>query len=92
MQLLVAVKKRWTGMVRRKIHLHFVHGRHNDYILDDTGRWFASKSRQFEAVPVQVNWARFITFCPPPLGDPLVSQSRSCRTGYETSHVRIPLH
>lgn len=60
MQLLVAVKKRWTWIVRREIHFDLLPGGYDDYILPDARRWFAGECRQFERVPVQVDRVRLI--------------------------------
>jgi len=40
-KLLVAVKERWTGIVRRKIHFDLLSGGHDDYVLQHARRGFA---------------------------------------------------
>jgi len=49
-QLLMAVKKRGTGIVRRKIHLDLLPGGHNDYVFHDSRRCFPGELRQLEGV------------------------------------------
>src|ERR1035438_2906372 len=61
MQLLVAVKKRRTGIVRRKIHLNLLPGGNDDYVFPDARRSFAGEPGQFEAVPVQMHRVGSIT-------------------------------
>ena len=61
MQLLVAVKERWPGIVRRKIHLDLLLGGHHDYVFHNTHCCLASEPGDFKAMPVQVNRVRFIT-------------------------------
>jgi hypothetical protein len=61
MQLLVAVKKRRTGIVCRKIHLDLLLGGHDNHVLHHTRRCFAGELRQLEVMPMQMNRVRFIT-------------------------------
>jgi hypothetical protein len=68
-QLLVAVKKRRTGIVCRKIHLDLLLGGHDDDVFPDARRRFAGESGQLEGVPVQVDRVRFITLVIEAIGD-----------------------
>jgi hypothetical protein len=60
-QLLVAVKKRRTRIVRRKIRLDLFHGGDNDHVPPNARRCFAGEPGQLKGVPMQVDRVRFIT-------------------------------
>src|SRR5580658_5169851 len=60
-QLLVTVKKRWARIVRGEVHLDLLHRGNDDHVFDHASRWFPRELGQLEAVPVQVDWMRFIT-------------------------------